>query len=1203
MADNQETFSFDASGAIAELGRLDKAVDTVNQSVSQFNVTAAGTQKVNLFAGAQKDLDAYIRKLRKGMATGNAAINTQKAKVQDLGLSWKSVGKLIAGDLIRRGIFQVRDAFFEAADAAEEFQLQVARIDAITDNLNFDQIEEQILGLSSALARPVDEVGAALFEAFQNELGDTKETLDIVSGAANDLALITGGDLVQAVNAISSAIKGYNLDIDAAGETAAIFFNAIDNGRVTLDELEGSLGKVAGLGRAAGVDLQNLSAAVATITLSGTDANVAFTQLRNVLNKAIKPTKELRGALNELQVSSFNQLVEKSGNLRNALQAIFDQLGRDPERFAKAFNTIRGQLGAINILLEDGTDGASEFNRILAEGEGAAEKLAAGLKGIRDTDAFKSQQQAAEFNRILTELGEGALKAKVALQGLLLGFIGDANGAAAAIAGLTTAVVGYGLAWALIPATIVGAFPIAAAIAFGAVLGIQASKGIDIIKAKIVTIADDLGLIEVAAQNLKLVKETETKRITDLNEELGDTEDALLGVSDEAQRAFNEIKFGAEVAGEAVSEIFSDAVQVFADGQTQLLSDVEKAINDVENKFQNAASNLADAQQELEEFDFNRSLEGVTEGTKAAKLQTRAWQQLAKIRKAGIELDQGTGTREELENAIKLGKQYAKANTQNQRRLKNQFGINKAQDIERKVLAESVKEGVKLRNTLNETRGKNLREDFLEAAKASAELREDSKEIEALFSTTKLDGTAKSVKEVNDDLETAKKKVAEFKKSGDAFKGLQIFDDLDLEAQAARSVDQFGNALSKTQVDWKLIVSGLQDALNGEKFTAEVTLLDKAAEGSGNAQLDAAVSEAAAGAGSPAEQAGAVNQAVNEIIRTQEELNSAIKTGEANFQFLKESVEATVRQTGGLSLSNLFSGKESQAIQGIFAGVAEQIGTVNSEGIRDLEIQTNAALQRLKAANENGIISDERFQQLDTLGKTLYSSLTQQAINFENKSKFNQGLLDDTKEFKEELQEADDVTIEPEVDLAPVKELTGSVKETAVAGQVASTKVEAIGPAASRGIAPASSLASTVGTIGTAADNSKASVDALISRLNVAIDKQSQLNSGGGDVSVYRGGQVNYRAAGGTGRGQDTIPANLAPEEFVVNSQASRNFFSQLQAINAGSTSAGAPGGDSNTTINVGDVNVNSSSQLPTQTAREVGQSIQREIRRRTFKL
>jgi len=118
MADNQETFSFDASGAIAELGRLDKAVDTVNQSVSQFNVTAAGTQKVNLFAGAQKDLDAYIRKLRKGMATGNAAINTQKAKVQDLGLSWKSVGKLIAGDLIRRGIFQVRDAFFEAADAA-----------------------------------------------------------------------------------------------------------------------------------------------------------------------------------------------------------------------------------------------------------------------------------------------------------------------------------------------------------------------------------------------------------------------------------------------------------------------------------------------------------------------------------------------------------------------------------------------------------------------------------------------------------------------------------------------------------------------------------------------------------------------------------------------------------------------------------------------------------------------------------------------------------------------------------------------------------------------------------------------------------------------------------------------------------------------------------------------------------------------------
>ena len=201
------------------------------------------------------------------------------------------------------------------------------------------------------------------------------------------------------------------------------------------------------------------------------------------------------------------------------------------------------------------------------------------------------------------------------------------------------------------------------------------------------------------------------------------------------------------------------------------------------------------------------------------------------------------------------------------------------------------------------------------------------------------------------------------------------------------------------------------------------------------------------------------------------------------------------------------------------------------------------------------------------------------------------------------MNEAEDVEITPEVDTQPVTNLNGKVKETAAAGQVAQTKVEAIGPAAGRGIAPASNLASTVGSIGTAAQNSLGSVNALIGRLQEAIRLQSQLNSSGGDVLARSGGQVNYRQDGGTGRGQDTIPARLAPEEFVVNARSSRNFFSQLQAINAGSQTAGEPTETSTTNINVGDINVNSSSQLPNQTAREVGQSIQREIRRRTFKL
>ena len=82
----------------------------------------------------------------------------------------------------------------------------------------------------------------------------------------------------------------------------------------------------------------------------------------------------------------------------------------------------------------------------------------------------------------------------------------------------------------------------------------------------------------------------------------------------------------------------------------------------------------------------------------------------------------------------------------------------------------------------------------------------------------------------------------------------------------------------------------------------------------------------------------------------------------------------------------------------------------------------------------------------------------------------------------------------------------------------------------------------------------------------------------------------------------DNVPAMLQAGEFVVNKKASANFLPELQAINAGNfADAGSSSGDTN--ISIGDINVNSSSQLPSQTAREVGLSIKRELRKGTFRL
>lgn len=96
------------------------------------------------------------------------------------------------------------------------------------------------------------------------------------------------------------------------------------------------------------------------------------------------------------------------------------------------------------------------------------------------------------------------------------------------------------------------------------------------------------------------------------------------------------------------------------------------------------------------------------------------------------------------------------------------------------------------------------------------------------------------------------------------------------------------------------------------------------------------------------------------------------------------------------------------------------------------------------------------------------------------------------------------------------------------------------------------------------------------------------------------GGPMSYYAQGGLVHGSDSVPAMLSRGEFVMNSQASRTFRSQLLGMNSGLS----PGGGSSSNVSVGDVNVNlSSTGSNSIDAISIGKAIKREIKRGMLKL
>jgi TP901 family phage tail tape measure protein len=147
-------------------------------------------------------------------------------------------------------------------------------------------------------------------------------------------------------------------------------------------------------------------------------------------------------------------------------------------------------------------------------------------------------------------------------------------------------------------------------------------------------------------------------------------------------------------------------------------------------------------------------------------------------------------------------------------------------------------------------------------------------------------------------------------------------------------------------------------------------------------------------------------------------------------------------------------------------------------------------------------------------------------------------------------------------------------------------------------------ISATITTAGTNLDTSaKSAKNSMIAGASAVTMSASALNGALARLTGYKalGGMI-YRATGGSvSRGTDSRLVNLTPGEFVMNAGASRQYYSQLVAMNAGSGLHRSQGGS---ITNFGDINVNVAGQKSEQqTARAIATGLRRELRKGTSKL
>ena len=263
------------------------------------------------------------------------------------------VGKLSLGvglgNILADVVRGLGTAAKEALVFSAQFETALTKIKTIADKgVNFDKVREDIKQLATEVPQNLLTLSEGLFNIIGSGIrnaGDAFKVLDVSARAA------TAGftDTKFAADAIVFSINAFGKSVGDAEEIANILFKTVDVGKIEFNQLAANIGEVANPAAIAGVSLEELGQAIATITLGGTPVSETFTSLKNLLQSIVAPTEGASKAAKALGIEFSKAGIAAAGGLEKFIQKIREATGGDTKKLDLLFPEARA-LRAAQIL-------------------------------------------------------------------------------------------------------------------------------------------------------------------------------------------------------------------------------------------------------------------------------------------------------------------------------------------------------------------------------------------------------------------------------------------------------------------------------------------------------------------------------------------------------------------------------------------------------------------------------------------------------------------------------------------------------------------------------------------------------------------------------------------------------------------------------------------------------------------------------------
>ena len=364
------------------------ALKNVNTQAQKFNQTVNGTNS------KLKDANRALPMLGKSFFGAGA------------GAKGAAVGFRTAGAALATALGPLTAGLTAVAFLTKAFQNLAAADFASTKvrtlGVDVDALKPKLSTLSNELSGQASQLDllSASYDVASAGFGTVTELTDVLK--ASQLGA-TGGfsDLATVADATTSVLNSYGLESDKAAKLIDGFIQTQNDGKIVVDQYAKQIGRIAPIASGAGIGIEELNAAISSVTAAGVPVESTFAGLRQVIASIQKPTSEASKIAEKLGID-FSAAALNSKGLSGVLEDIVKSGGSSAENLSKLFGSVEA-LTAIQPLLNDGL---VSFNKNLENQAKAQDVAAKAAFQAQNTIQGQLQRLGAAFTNLTTEGSE-----------------------------------------------------------------------------------------------------------------------------------------------------------------------------------------------------------------------------------------------------------------------------------------------------------------------------------------------------------------------------------------------------------------------------------------------------------------------------------------------------------------------------------------------------------------------------------------------------------------------------------------------------------------------------------------------------------------------------------------------------------------------------------------------------------------------------